>query len=209
MATVTTAQVHEDARNDLPNDMARFLDYLYDFFYMYGERYQKWNHVMSCHLGRWQERRIQPEQRSFTTNQKRYVIQMGKKENQCCINTEENITRKSFFLLSCWAKMSHICLYFCCCCCGYFYQIARWHQTKRSKLEELLHVFTRFGATQFEYDSRNPRRTCWKFPRTVPFIRYTIAKKSIVEIHLNLILPSIYNVLIWIDYVSWEYSKQL
>lgn len=72
MTAITTVQVHE-------NDKDRFLDYLYDFFYMYGERYQKWNHVISCHIGRWQERRIQPEQRAFNLSQRRYYVIHTKK----------------------------------------------------------------------------------------------------------------------------------
>lgn len=107
-STVTNAQNHEDVRNDVANDMARFLDYLYDFFFMYGERYQKWNHVMSCHLGRWQERRTQPEQRAFTLNQKRYVIQKGKMKTNyfsvlsysCCWYAGQNVSYVVFFFVT-------------------------------------------------------------------------------------------------------------
>lgn len=50
-----------------------FKTVLEEFFFFYGNRYQIWNHVISIHIGRWQERRLQPEQKSFTPAQQRYV----------------------------------------------------------------------------------------------------------------------------------------
>lgn len=44
---------------------------LADFFWFYGQRYQIWNHVISLNIGRWQERRIQDQQKWFLPNQKR------------------------------------------------------------------------------------------------------------------------------------------
>ncbi|XP_031626105.1 uncharacterized protein LOC116342572 [Contarinia nasturtii] len=41
------------------------------FFAFYGNNYQIWNHVISTQIGRWQERRLQPEQKNFTQLQKR------------------------------------------------------------------------------------------------------------------------------------------
>lgn len=43
------------------------------FFAFYGNSYQMWNHVISAHIGRWQERRIQPEQKHFPPTQQRFV----------------------------------------------------------------------------------------------------------------------------------------
>lgn len=123
---VTTAQVHDVARSDLPNDMARFLDYLYEFFYMYGERYQNWNHVMSCHIGRWQERRIQPEQRVFTPNQKRCVVQNGNNKKSLLKKNSSSVLSCSF---CCHAapNVSNVYVFVIVCCCLIFFQIARWH----------------------------------------------------------------------------------
>ncbi|XP_055323571.1 uncharacterized protein LOC129578676 isoform X2 [Sitodiplosis mosellana] len=42
-----------------------------EFFALYGNSYQMWNHVISAHIGRWQERRIQSEQKHFTEIQQR------------------------------------------------------------------------------------------------------------------------------------------
>lgn len=35
------------------------------FFEFYGNRYQMWNHVISAHIGQWQERRVQASQTYF------------------------------------------------------------------------------------------------------------------------------------------------
>lgn len=61
----------EEAANSLSDDLKHIRSIIYDFFFMFGERYQMWNHVMSCYIGRWQERRIQAEQKHFAPNQKR------------------------------------------------------------------------------------------------------------------------------------------
>lgn len=47
-----------------------------EFFAFYGNNYQMWNHVISAHVGRWQERRIQSEQKHFTETQKRFVFSL-------------------------------------------------------------------------------------------------------------------------------------
>lgn len=65
----------ENAKNSLDDDLSRFRKMLHEFFYLFGARYQMWNHVMSCYVGRWQERRVQSQQRNFSESQKRYVVQ--------------------------------------------------------------------------------------------------------------------------------------
>ncbi|XP_031625839.1 uncharacterized protein LOC116342388 [Contarinia nasturtii] len=55
----------------LKKDLAIFDKILADFFWFYGQRYQIWNHVISLNIGRWQERRIQDQQKWFLPNQKR------------------------------------------------------------------------------------------------------------------------------------------
>lgn len=57
----------------LKKEMATFDKLLADFFWFYGQRYQIWNHVISLNIGRWQERRIQDQQKFFLPNQKRYI----------------------------------------------------------------------------------------------------------------------------------------
>lgn len=52
-------------------DLTVFDKILADFFWFYGQRYQIWNHVISLSIGRWQERRIQDQQKFFLPNQKR------------------------------------------------------------------------------------------------------------------------------------------
>lgn len=59
------------ANASLKKDLECFDKILSDFFYFYGNRYQIWNHVISLNIGRWQERRIQDQQRWFLPNQKR------------------------------------------------------------------------------------------------------------------------------------------
>lgn len=54
-------------------DLANIDKLLADFFWFYGQRYQIWNHVISLNIGRWQERRIQDQQKHYMPNQKRYV----------------------------------------------------------------------------------------------------------------------------------------
>lgn len=55
-------------------DLANIDKLLADFFWFYGQRYQIWNHVISLNLGRWQERRIQDQQKHFLPNQKRFAF---------------------------------------------------------------------------------------------------------------------------------------
>lgn len=61
------------ATESLKKEMATFDKILADFFWFYGQRYQIWNHVISLNIGRWQERRIQDQQKFFKSNQKRCV----------------------------------------------------------------------------------------------------------------------------------------
>lgn len=55
-------------------DLISFDKILADFFWFYGQRYQIWNHVISLNIGRWQERRIQDQQKFYLPNQKRYGL---------------------------------------------------------------------------------------------------------------------------------------
>lgn len=50
---------------------------LVDFFWFYGNRYQIWNHVVSVNIGRWQERRIQDQQKLFLPNQQRFAQRLS------------------------------------------------------------------------------------------------------------------------------------
>lgn len=43
------------------------------FFELYGNRYQMCNHVISAHIGQWQERRVQAEQKHFPGAKQRYL----------------------------------------------------------------------------------------------------------------------------------------
>lgn len=61
----------EKAELSISKDLAIFDKMLADFFWFYGQRYQIWNHVISLSIGRWQERRIQDQQKHFLPNQKR------------------------------------------------------------------------------------------------------------------------------------------
>lgn len=58
-------------KKSVQKDFAILDKILADFFWFYGQRYQIWNHVISLNIGRWQERRIQDQQKSFQPNQKR------------------------------------------------------------------------------------------------------------------------------------------
>lgn len=51
-----------------------FKPILGQFFAFYGHRYQMQNHVISAHIGRWQERQMQSEQKNFSTAQQRFVL---------------------------------------------------------------------------------------------------------------------------------------
>ncbi|XP_031626107.1 uncharacterized protein LOC116342573 isoform X2 [Contarinia nasturtii] len=53
------------------SNIVSFRDIPQNFFSFYGNSYQMWNHVISAHIGRWQERRIQPEQKNFSEVQQR------------------------------------------------------------------------------------------------------------------------------------------
>lgn len=67
----SNATAMKTAQLSLKKDLAIFDKILADFFWFYGHRYQIWNHVISLSLGRWQERRIQDQQKHFMVNQKR------------------------------------------------------------------------------------------------------------------------------------------
>lgn len=56
------------------SNISDFKPFLREFFEFYGNRYQIWNHVISAHIGRWQEKRIQPEQIHFTPIQQRFAF---------------------------------------------------------------------------------------------------------------------------------------
>lgn len=77
---ITSVRSNQDAIKkvaaSLKKDLDNFDKMLSDFFWFYGQRYQIWNHVISLNIGRWQERRIQDQQKFFMPNQKR------------CVNTE-------------------------------------------------------------------------------------------------------------------------
>ncbi|XP_055326064.1 uncharacterized protein LOC129579895 isoform X2 [Sitodiplosis mosellana] len=67
----SNAEAMKKAHSSLDKDLAMFDKILADFFWFYGQRYQIWNHVISLSIGRWQERRIQDQQKHFLPNQKR------------------------------------------------------------------------------------------------------------------------------------------
>lgn len=60
----TTAKSSADKTKDLNKMLA-------DFFHFYGGRYEINNHLISTWIGRWQEQRIQDQQKHFTPEQKR------------------------------------------------------------------------------------------------------------------------------------------
>lgn len=65
------AEAIKKANASLQKDLENVDKLLVDFFWFYGNRYQIWNHVISLNIGRWQERRIQDQQKFFLPNQKR------------------------------------------------------------------------------------------------------------------------------------------
>lgn len=65
----TIEQTSVEVRSSISN----FKLILKEFFDFYGNRYQIWNHVISTQIGRWQEQRIQPEQKSFKPAQQQFV----------------------------------------------------------------------------------------------------------------------------------------
>lgn len=67
----SNAEAMKKAESSLKKDLTIFDKMLADFFWFYGQRYQIWNHVISLSIGRWQERRIQDQQKHFLPNQKR------------------------------------------------------------------------------------------------------------------------------------------
>lgn len=67
----SNAATMSKATASLQKDLANLDKMLADFFWFYGQRYQIWNHVISLKIGRWQERRIQDQQKHFLPNQKR------------------------------------------------------------------------------------------------------------------------------------------
>lgn len=77
ISEITTTRSNSDAMKkasaSFKKDMASIDKILTDFLWFYGQRYQIWNHVISLHIGRWQERRIQDQQKHFEPSQKRYA----------------------------------------------------------------------------------------------------------------------------------------
>lgn len=72
IATIrSNSDAMKTAEASLTKDSASFDKILAEFFWFYGQRYQIWNHVISLNIGRWQERRIQDQQKWFLPNQKR------------------------------------------------------------------------------------------------------------------------------------------
>lgn len=67
----SNAEAMKKVESSLKKDLNIFDKMLADFFWFYGQRYQIWNHVISLSIGRWQERRIQDQQKHFLPNQKR------------------------------------------------------------------------------------------------------------------------------------------
>lgn len=55
------------------NEQSDFSKMLYEFFHFYGTRYEINNHLISAHIGRWQEQRLTQQQKYFTPEQKRFV----------------------------------------------------------------------------------------------------------------------------------------
>lgn len=69
----SNADAMKKATASFKKDLKNIDKILADFFWFYGQRYQIWNHVISLNIGRWQERRIQDQQKHFLPNQKRSV----------------------------------------------------------------------------------------------------------------------------------------
>lgn len=70
-ATRSSSDAMKKVHASFKKDLSNIDKMLADFFWFYGQRYQIWNHVLSLHIGRWQERRIQDQQKHFLPNQKR------------------------------------------------------------------------------------------------------------------------------------------
>lgn len=62
------------ANASVNSNISNFRPILRQFFYFYGHRYQMWNHIISINIGRWQERRVQAEQRCFSPAQQRFAF---------------------------------------------------------------------------------------------------------------------------------------
>lgn len=77
IADIDTVRSNADAMKKVADttkkDLDNFDKILAEFFWFYGQRYQIWNHVISLNIGRWQERRIQDQQKFFLPNQKRFA----------------------------------------------------------------------------------------------------------------------------------------
>lgn len=56
------------------SNIDNFKNILRQFFDLYGNRYQIWNHVISAHIGQWQERRTQSEQVNYSEAKQRLVL---------------------------------------------------------------------------------------------------------------------------------------
>lgn len=67
----SSVEAMKKAGASLEKDLQIVDKLLSEFFRFYGQRYQIGNHVISLNIGRWQERRIQGEQKFFLPNQKR------------------------------------------------------------------------------------------------------------------------------------------
>lgn len=65
---------------NVPSTVSNYKRILKEFFNFYGKRYQisssnqDTDHVISIQIGRWQERRIQPEQTFFNPAQQQFVF---------------------------------------------------------------------------------------------------------------------------------------
>lgn len=68
-----------------------------EFFALYGNSYQIWNHVISAHIGRWQERRVQASQTHFPGAKQRYLDYMIRFLFQ---NAKKCTDFKNFYFLS-------------------------------------------------------------------------------------------------------------
>lgn len=54
--------------------VSNFKSALKGFFNFYGNQYDIPNHVISTQIGRWQQRRIQPEEKIFEPAQQQFVL---------------------------------------------------------------------------------------------------------------------------------------
>lgn len=114
------------------------------FFDFYGNRYQMHNHVISAHIGQWQEMRCHPEQTRFSEAKQRY-----------------SWPDFEFMFGNIFNNVFHNCAF----------QIAKWNWNFSRKLDQLHHVRSRFGSTQYKHNSRNTTTICQKLSKNVSNIR--------------------------------------